>query len=47
MGSVAPSLNVTLTDIQVGDHVVSLKTQPVVAQKALAAQWRCRSRWTS
>jgi hypothetical protein len=32
------SLNLTLTDIQVGDHVVSLKTQPVIAQKALAAQ---------
>jgi hypothetical protein len=38
VNAVGASLSVTLTDIEVGDHVVSLKTQPVIGKRALAAQ---------
>jgi hypothetical protein len=38
VNAIEPTLSVALTDIQVGDHVVSLKTQAISAKKTLAAQ---------
>jgi hypothetical protein len=38
VGAAGASLSVTLTDIQVGDHVVPLQTQPVSGKQTLAAQ---------
>jgi hypothetical protein len=38
VGGSGASLSVTLTDVQVGDHVVPVKTQAVSSQKTLAAQ---------